>query len=152
MQPHVCILRLFSLLISHQPNLSVLRTAVIPTTLYSKTFQHSHQFSHQTYFIKYDIAHHMEITDPPVLFCLKQLPPDHLHVTKQEFECMLNLGIIQTSSSVQFLPLHIFPKMVRRHIFPCEDQHALNQTTAPIITQLLTFLGSLHRCKVPLYF
>ena len=60
--------------------------------------------------IRHDITHHIQTVGPPVSACPRRLAPDRLHVAKQEFEHMLNLGIIRSSSSPWVLPLHMVPK------------------------------------------
>ena len=49
--------------------------------------------------ISHDVTHHIQTVGPPVSACPRRLAPNRLHVAKQEFEHMLNLGIIRPLSS-----------------------------------------------------
>ena len=49
--------------------------------------------------VKHDITHHIETTGAPVSAWPRRLAPERLQVAKQEFEHMLQLGIIRSSSS-----------------------------------------------------
>ena len=52
-------------------------------------------------------------------------------MAKQEFEHMLQLGIICPSSSSWSSPLHMVPKKTPGDWRPCGDYHALNRSTVP---------------------
>ena len=43
--------------------------------------------------IRHDVTHHIQTVGPPVSAHPRQLAPNRLHVAKQEFKHMLNLGI-----------------------------------------------------------
>ena len=60
--------------------------------------------------IKHDITHHIATTGPPVSAHPRRLPPEKLKIARQEFEHMLQEGIIQPSSSSWSSPLHMVPK------------------------------------------
>ena len=49
--------------------------------------------------VKHDVTHHIETTGPPASARPRRLAPDRLRAAKQEFEHMLQLGIIRPSSS-----------------------------------------------------
>eukprot|EP00731_Ephydatia_muelleri_P009751 Em0005g337a len=60
--------------------------------------------------VRHDVTHHIETTGPPVFARPRRLAPDRLCAAKQEFEHMLQLGIIRPSSSSWSSPLHMVPK------------------------------------------
>ena len=55
--------------------------------------------------VKHYVTHHIETTEPPVSAHPKRLATDHLHATKQEFEPMLQLGIMLTYTLTTSLSL-----------------------------------------------
>ena len=79
----------------------------------------------------HDVTHHIETTGPPVSARPRRLALERLRVAKQEFEHMLQLGIIRPSSSAWSSPLHMVPKKTAGDWRPCGDYHALNRTTVP---------------------
>eukprot|EP00731_Ephydatia_muelleri_P016142 Em0009g566a len=60
--------------------------------------------------VRHDVTHHIETTGPPVFARPRRLAPNRLCAAKQEFEHMLQLGIIRPSSSSWSSPLHMVPK------------------------------------------
>ena len=60
--------------------------------------------------VKHSVTHHINTTGPPVHASARRLPPDRLHIARQEFEHMLEQDIIQPSNSQWSSPLHMVPK------------------------------------------
>ena len=79
--------------------------------------------------ILHDVTHHIDTTGPPVTARPRRLRPERLKVAKQEFEHMLQLGIIHPSSSAWASPLHMEPKKAAGDWCPCGDYRALNRNT-----------------------
>lgn len=73
------------------------------------------------------VTHHIETSGPPASARPRRLAPDCLRAAKQEFEHMLQLGIIRPSSSVLSSPLHMVPKKMVTGI-----PVALNWVTTPV--------------------
>ena len=71
--------------------------------------------------IHHDVTHHIETTGPPVATHPRCLAPDHLKVAKQQFDHMLQLGIIHPSSSARASPLHMVPTKAAGDWRPCGD-------------------------------
>ena len=81
--------------------------------------------------VKHDVTHHIETTGPPVSARPRRLAPDRLKSARQEFDHMLQLGIIRPSSSTWSSPLHMVAKKTPGDWRPCGDYHALNNATVP---------------------
>ena len=81
--------------------------------------------------IRHDVTHHIEANGPPVSARARRLGPDRLRVARQEFDHMLDLGIIRPSASNWSSPLHMVPKKTPGDWCPCGDYRALNTHTTP---------------------
>ena len=60
--------------------------------------------------VKHSVVHRIETTGPPVFGRTRRLPPERLKIAKQEFNHMLQLGIIRPSSSSWASPLRMVSK------------------------------------------
>ena len=99
--------------------------------------------------VKHDTVHHIETTGARVSAHPRSLAPDRLRAAKQEFEHMLQLGIIRPSSSAWSLPLHMVPKRTPGDWHLCGDYCALNRATAPDCYLVPHIHDFSYRCKVP---
>ncbi len=77
------------------------------------------------------MTHHIQTTGPAVAARTRCLAPERLRIAKQEFDHMLQLGIIRPSSSSWASPLHMVPKRTPGDWHPCGDFRALNKITVP---------------------
>ena len=78
---------------------------------------------------KHDSTHHIKTTGPPVSARTRRLALECLKIARQEFEHMLQLGIVRPSSSSWSSPLHMVPKKTLGDWCPCRDYRALNNAT-----------------------
>ena len=63
---------------------------------------------------KHAVTHRISTTGPPVTGRTRRLAPERLKIARQEFNHMLELGIIRPSSSSWASPLHMVPKKTPR--------------------------------------
>ena len=78
--------------------------------------------------VKRNVYHHIKTTGPPVSSRTRRLALERLQIARQEFDHVLELGIIRPSSSSWSSPLHMVPKRTFGDWRPCGG---LNKVTVP---------------------
>ena len=81
--------------------------------------------------VKHSVTHHIPSIRPPVASRPWRLRPERLKIAHQEFDRMLDLGIIWSSSSCWASLSRMVPKKTLGDWRPCGDYWALNHTTLP---------------------
>ena len=101
--------------------------------------------------VKHNVAHHIMTQGPPCSARPRRLPPDRFKIARDEFQHMLDIGIVGPSSSPWASPLHMVPKSEPGDWRPCGDYRALNRVTTPDqypVPHLQDFSATLHGAAI----
>lgn len=81
--------------------------------------------------VKHNVTHHITTNGPPVHARARHLAPERLLIARKEFDHMLQLGIIRSSSCAWSSQLHMVPKKAPQDWRPCVHYRALNNAMVP---------------------
>lgn len=102
--------------------------------------------------ILHNTQHYIKTTPGPPVSCRpRRLAPGKLKAAKKEFEALLNLGIVQPSSSPWSSPLHLVEKNEKDTWRPCGDYRGLNARSIPDsypVRHIQDFAHILHGKKI----
>ena len=97
--------------------------------------------------MKHEVTRHNVTTDPPIRAQTRHLSPVQLKIAPQEFEHLMQQGIICPSLSSWSSPLHMVPMKTPGDWHPCGDYRALNKVITPgcyPIPHIHDFTTTLH--------
>ncbi|XP_045125773.1 formin-like protein 5 [Portunus trituberculatus] len=81
--------------------------------------------------VQHGVQHSIVTTGPTCFARPRRLPPERLHAAREEFDLMLEEGIVRPSDSNWASPLHMVPKAQDGEWRDCGDYRALNAMTHP---------------------